>query len=150
MKELIKYSPGIWLVICGLAFFISCQKIDWLDHYAKKDHGHLKQTKDYSSEVVVKWLDLQWRVFPTPQEEDTELGFLPPRFYAYCGIALYESLVSGMPAYQSLSRQLVNMPVMSQTQPGMAYHWPTSANTALAFMTRNFLPNISGFLRGHQ
>ena len=106
-------------------------------------HGHLKQTKTHSSEVVVKWLDLQSRVLPTAQEEDSGLGFVPPRFYAYCGIALYESVVPGMPAYQSLSGQLTNMPLMLNTHPGMAYHWPTVANAALAYMTEKLLPNIS-------
>jgi hypothetical protein len=38
-----------------------------------------------------------------------------------------------MPAYQSLYGQLTDMPVMPITEPGKAYHWPTSANAALLY-----------------
>jgi hypothetical protein len=48
-----------------------------------------------------------------------------------------------MPAYQSLSEQLSEMPDMPATIPGLAYHWPACANTALAYMHRSFLPNTS-------
>lgn len=110
---------------------------------ANQTHGHLMQTKTYTSEVIQKWIDLQWRVLPTQSEEDSGLGFIPPRFYAYCGIALYESVLPGMPSYQTLSGQLTNMPQMKKVLPGTAYHWPTVANVTLAYMTRKLLPNVS-------
>jgi hypothetical protein len=59
------------------------------------------------------------------------------------GISLYESVVPGMPAYQSLSGQLIEMPAMPSTSPGLAYHWAASANAALAHTFRKFLPNTS-------
>ena len=108
---------------------------------SNKGHGHLKQTKTYSSEVVLKWMDMQLRLFRT---NATPLGGLPPqRFYAYSAIALYESVVPGMPAYQTLSGQLTDMPTMPQTLPGFAYHWSASANATLAAMSRNFFPTTS-------
>src|SRR4030095_8322364 len=61
--------------------------------------GHLKQTKEFSSEVVLKWMNMQLRVIRTTA------GMPPPtnsRFFAYSGVALYESVVNGMPDYQSL------------------------------------------------
>src|SRR5207344_3331519 len=58
-------------------------------------------------------------------------------------IALYESVVPGMPAYQTLSGQLTDMPIMPETLSGYAYHWPTCGNAALAAMTRNFFSNTS-------
>jgi hypothetical protein len=106
-------------------------------------NGHLKQTKIYSSEVVLKWLDLQNRVLMLPQEQTAPVEFLISRFYSAIGIALYESVVPGMPAYQSLSGQLLEMPQMPSTVPGLAYHWPTSANAAIAHIYRTFLPNRS-------
>ncbi|HJS55527.1 MAG TPA: hypothetical protein VJ765_13325 [Chitinophagaceae bacterium] len=110
---------------------------------ANQDHGHLQQSKTFSSEVVTKWIEVQSRVFPNAQEQPPGLVFFPPRFYGYCGIALYESVVPGMPFYQSLSEQLIDMQVMPKTQPGMAYHWSTCANTALAYMTKHLLTHIS-------
>ena len=143
----------IILLMSFILFVTSCQKKDIQAKQqaeeiataanANNQHGHLQQTKNFSSEVVLKWIDLQWRVFPTPQENGSGLGFLSSRFYAYCGIALYESVVPGMPDYQSLSGQLTTMPVMPQFQPGVAYHWPTCANSALAYMTKIFFPHIS-------
>jgi hypothetical protein len=134
----------------SLALFLSaCQK--QLDKPAPQQEeiattpnglrGHLKQTKDYSSEVVIKWMEMQLRLFRT---NATPIGGLPPqRYYGYSSIALYEAVVPGMPAYQSLDDQLTDMPDMPETLPGYAYHWPTCANAALASMTRSFFPNTS-------
>src|SRR5262245_31496388 len=120
---------SIALVTLMVALFISsCQK--QFDQPYEPDpeenaranqsnrHGHLKQTKEYSSAVALKWMELQLRVIRTTA------GMPPPtnsRLFAYAGIALYESVVNGMPAYQSLSGQLTAMPDMPQTSPGFAY-----------------------------
>jgi len=104
-------------------------------------HGHLLQTKTYSSDVVMNWIDLYKRILRTT----TRLGpgVLIAREFGYTGIALYESVMPGMPAYQSLSSQLNQMPQMPSTEPGMAYHWPSCANAALASMNRFFFPTTS-------
>ncbi|MEO7396999.1 MAG: hypothetical protein ABIW84_00390 [Ilumatobacteraceae bacterium] len=60
------------------------------------------------------------------------------RALAYCGIAAYEAVVPGMPAYQSLTGQLNSFPAMPVAEPGKAYHWAASANAALAEMNRRF------------
>ena len=142
-----KNLPALYLGL--IIFTVSCQKeLDRQGQVAQlptnaspmQDKGHLKQTKTYSSEVVTKWMDLQLRVIRTTA------GMPPPtnsRFFAYTGVALYESVVPGMPEYQSLSGQLNGMPVMEKTLPGYADHWAASANTALAFMTRQFFPATS-------
>ena len=62
------------------------------------------------------------------------------RCQAYCGIAAYEAVVNGMPAYQSLEHQLTDFPEMPKTEPGKAYHWAASANAALAEMNRRLFP----------
>jgi len=62
-------------------------------------------------------------------------GLQPGRFFAYCGIALYESVLPGMPAYQTLSEQLTDMPAMPSKRDGAA-----AANAALAAMNRDFFP----------
>ncbi len=103
--------------------------------------GHLQQTKTYSSEVAFKWIDMQLRLIRT---NPTPLGGLPPqRYYGYSAIALYESVLPGMPGYRSFSGQLTNMPAMPETLHGVAYYWPACGNAALAAMTRNFFTNAT-------
>ena len=130
MKSLAKTLS--WLSMLSLIIFISCQKqVD--KPYSQqseevgaannnKGHGHLQQTKTYSSDVCHKWIDMQLRLMQT---SSPFIGGLPvSRVFGYTGIALYESVVPGMPAYQSLSGQLNQFPGMPKL-PGFAYHWPT-------------------------
>jgi hypothetical protein len=100
---------------------------------ATETHGHLKQTKTFTADVVKKWLAVQLPLLYSPP---VSYGVNPGRYMAYSGVALYEAVVPGMPAYQSLYGQLNEMPEMPKTEPGKAYHWPTSANAALAEITR--------------
>ncbi|MBK8023007.1 MAG: hypothetical protein IPK19_16680 [Chloroflexi bacterium] len=51
---------------------------------------------------------------------------------AYTGIALYESIVPGMPEYQSLAGQLNGLDPLPQPSSGSDYHWAAVANSALA------------------
>jgi len=119
----------------------SCQKNDLSTPPSKANarvantetQGHLKQTKTYSSDVVKKWLGVQLPLLYSPP---VSYGVNPGRYMAYSGVALYEAVVPGMPAYQSLYGQLNEMPQMPTTEPGKAYHWPTCANAALAEITR--------------
>ena len=100
-------------------------------------NGHLQQTKTFSSEVALKWQDLQLNILRLPGSANP-YGLNAVRYFAYTGIALYESVLPGMPSYQTLYGQLTNMPQMPITEPGKAYHWPTSANAALAYMNKHF------------
>ena len=104
-----------------------------------KEQGHLKQTKTFSSDVVVSWINLQLQMNKAPLPAGTA-GQANDRCMAYCGIALYESVVPGMPSYQSLSGQLTDFPAMPSTEPGKAYQWAASANAALAEMNRRLFP----------
>jgi hypothetical protein len=106
------------------------------------EHGHLKQTKTYSSDVVKQWVKMHLDMLRLPLAPGTG-GASGDRLMAYCGIAVYESVVNGMPAYQSLSGQLTDFPVMPETEPGKAYHWAACANAALAEMSRKLFPTTS-------
>jgi hypothetical protein len=73
-------------------------------------------------------------------------GLLPHvtgRTYAYVGLTLYESIVPGMPGYQSLASQLNGGLALPAIQREKQYHWPASANAALAYMLKNLLPHTS-------
>ena len=146
MEKTTKILAAVVLVGSYALFFSSCQKqVDQpaqAEEFstaanANREHGHLQQTKTFSSEVGRKWQDMQNRMLRTPTTANP-FGRHGHRWFAYCGVALYESVVGGMPAYQSLDDQLTDMPDMPETEPGKAYHWPTSANAALAYLNKKF------------
>jgi hypothetical protein len=99
-------------------------------------NGQLNQTKTYSSEVAYKWMDMTLHLIIT---NPTPLGEIPAgRYFYYSAIAMYESVVPGMPAYQSLTGQLADLPAMPATLPGYKYNWDICANSAMAAITRSF------------
>jgi hypothetical protein len=125
------------IIIAMAIIFISCERTN-LREILEQDPGHLKQAKVYSGDVAIAWMKMQLeitRTYPTP------LAIQPFRHFAYCGIALYETVLPGMPEYRSLSGQLTDMPMMPQIIPGLSYHWPTCANAALAAINHSFFPS---------
>src|SRR5436189_625776 len=108
-----------------------------------KGHGHLQQTKTFSADVVIRWLNMQLDMLRVPLTGGATGSQAANRAMAYCGIAVYESVVPGMPAYQTLTGQLNGFPEMPPTEPGKAYHWAASANAALAEMNRRLFPGAS-------
>lgn len=151
MKLLANLSTAKWLALLSFVFVISsCQKEtkqsliqeEFASAANNKGNGHLKQTKTFSSDVVIQWLNMQLDMLRVPLAPGTGSQGAD-RAMAYCGIAAYESVVPGMPAYQSLTGQLTNFPDMPSTEPGKAYHWAASANAALAEMNRRLFPTTS-------
>ena len=94
----------------------------------------------YSASVVHDWFNLSLQmVQQTP-------GFSPPvaaRALGYLGLALYESVVPGMPAHASLAGQLNELSSLPWAQPDEPLHWPTVANASLATMNRMMFPSAS-------
>ena len=133
------------LLLFSVVIFIACQKgiekqssqQEEVARAANQSHGHLVQTNKFPATVALKWQDLQNRFLRTPTTANP-YGRHGHRWFAYSGIALYEAVVPGMPSYQSLDNQLTDMPDMPDTEPGKAYHWPTAANAALAYMNKHF------------
>jgi hypothetical protein len=141
----------IWIIV---PIFISCQKeINTSNQKASANttarntgfNGHLKQTNTYSSEVALKWMNMQLRLMAATTGVPNN-AFCRP--FAYSGVALYEAVVPGMPAYQSIATQLSGLTGLPETGPGLAYHWAASANAALALMNRKMFPNASTTNKG--
>jgi hypothetical protein len=133
---------------CLCLFLIACQKdLSRTDssqelQLARNNevNGHLKQTKTFSSDVAIKWMDMQVK----QMRAYAGVGNVAySRYYAYSGITLYEAVVPGMPAYQSIAPQLNGLSGLPQTIPGAGYHWAASANAALAYINRKMFPNAS-------
>ena len=88
----------------------------------------MELTSDYEPTVAVEWMNLLCDRVRTE-------GYSPPvasRIYAYTSIALYESVVAGMPDYKSLNLYLNDMPEMPGIDPILKYDWPSSAISAMA------------------
>jgi len=105
-------------------------------------YGHLTLTKTFSADVVIQWLNMQLDMLRVPLAAGTgsqEAG----RAQAYCGIALYEAVVPGMPHYRSLQGQLTDFQGLPAIEKGKAYHWAATANAALAEMNRKLFPTTS-------
>ena len=99
-----------------------------------------KPAAQFSSGVATEWFSLA--LLLTQQTP----GFSPPvasRALAYVGLALYESVVPGMPQHQSLAGQLNELSSLPWAQPDEPLHWPTVANASMAAMTRMMFSNAS-------
>lgn len=137
-------SNRLMMMILFVITFAACQKKDIASPEefpassarSKDANGHLKQTNTFSADVVKRWLEVQTSMLH--RQSGNPFGLNPPRYMAYTGVALYEAVVPGMPAYRSLQGQLTEMPTMPATTPGQGYHWPSSAHAALATMTKKF------------
>ncbi|HEX6846061.1 MAG TPA: vanadium-dependent haloperoxidase [Chitinophagaceae bacterium] len=140
---------NVSFVVVFILVFASCQKqvtnpeqqeeISSAANNQNK-HGHLKQTKTFSADVAIRWMNMQIDLM----RKTTTVGNVAfCRHYAYSGIALYESVVPGMPAYQSIASQLNGLSGLPTTTPGFAYHWAATANAALALINKKMFPNAS-------
>ncbi|WP_367392880.1 vanadium-dependent haloperoxidase [Lewinella sp. LCG006] len=110
----------------------------------KKDDDLVIQldTSDYSSEVVLSWIELTLKLTKeTP-------GYSPPvaaRVYGYSGLALYESVRHGMPGYKSLEGQLNDFSIgtIPAIDQNVEYHWGAVANSTLALFLKNCFQTTS-------
>lgn len=118
IRKLCAYSA----VIIAAAFFLNGCGDDKTSNPASPANA-----SDFTAEVATEWFRLSYDLV---QDE----SYSPPRAsraFGYASVALYESVVSGMPGFQSLAGQLNDLGSLPQaTDP--PYHWPTVANTALA------------------
>ncbi len=76
-------------------------------------------------------------------------GFTPPvasRAFGYAGVALYETVVPGMPQYQSLQGQLQDMPKIAAPDLNLEYNWAVAANAAMAYVAKSYYANMSNTL----
>lgn len=99
-----------------------------------------KATQLYDSQVATDWFEM----FRTLTKKNP--GFSPPvasRAFGYAGFTLYETVVNGMPRYQSLVGQVASLESLPQPNVGVEYHWAVAANSAMRFVAKNFYANMS-------
>jgi membrane-associated phospholipid phosphatase len=127
------------LVVVGLTTQVQAQTTQQTASVANR-------TADtYSAAVATEWTSLALSL--TQQTP----GFSPPvaaRAFGYLGLALYESIVPGMPGYTSLAGQLNELNSLPVAQPDEPLHWPTVANASMAMMTRMMFSNATAENKG--
>src|SRR5687767_12832146 len=93
----------------------------------------------YPGDVAIKWINLQQKLIKkTP-------GFDPlvtARCFAYSGLTLYESVVGGMPGYNSVASPLIGDNINALPDRQMI-DWAASANAAMAFILKNLFASTS-------
>jgi hypothetical protein len=130
MKKLIYNSLAFTLLILALTI-TSCRKDEALFVSTP--------TEFLDAQVAHDWNDM----FRSLTKKTT--GFTPPvasRALGYAGVTLYETVVPGMPNFQSLQGQLTQMPEMPKTDPTLEYNWAIAANFAMGYVARNFYPTM--------
>ncbi|MCF0062858.1 vanadium-dependent haloperoxidase [Dyadobacter chenwenxiniae] len=133
MKQCLKFRHiiqiAVWLVISSVSAVSA-------DPHAVKSKNDVSS---FPADVVTSWIDLQLKIAQTtPAPPPVTL-----RRCVYTGITLYESVVPGMPEYQSIASQLNGLQALPSIQKGETYYWPASANAAMASITKSLYPMTS-------
>ncbi len=93
------------------------------------------------ADVPAKWYALAIQLSRTTPNQSP--GPIISRTFGYMGLALYESVVPGIPADKSIQSQLNEMPALPQVVCGEKYFYPSCANAALANMVHHMFGNTS-------
>ncbi len=98
-------------------------------------------TLKFGTDVPAKWWALAINLSRTTANQNA--GPIIARTFGYMGITLYESVVPGMPHYQSIQKQLNGLPALPRVVCGDDYFYPAAANAALANMVHHMFGNTS-------
>ena len=133
-----------------LVYLVLLSAITGLFSFRKVHHAVSLTDKNllassYSADVLDQWMAMQIKLMSS-----TIASFNGPfvRIYSYSSIAAYQSVYPGIPANSSNRfsiKQLNGMPDLPQTDRNKKYHWPSSLNAAMAFMTRAMFPSTSSY-----
>ena len=93
------------------------------------------------ADVPAQWYALAVKLSRTTPNQSP--GPIISRAFGYMGVALYESVVPGIPADKSIQSQLNEMPALPQIVCGEKYFYPSCANAALASMVHHMFGNTS-------
>jgi hypothetical protein len=135
------FVPFLVFFIC-LLLSTSCKKDE--DPSAQKKEGtddtNRKKATVYPADIALSWINLQLKLNQTTPSSPT----VQARRFAYTAIALYESVLPGLPnGHKTLVGQLNGLSALPAPLSGLSYHWLASANATLAAMNRNFFPGTS-------
>lgn len=137
-KTLMKTIRPMNIILFGFILFISgCenQAFDSADNNMDTNYKYIihSHTKKYNAEVATQWFNLLTdlaKVTPYNPPQST-------RIFAYSSLALYESVVPGMPSYQSIYKYLTGNEIGFESNN--TYYWPAVANAAMARISTSIL-----------
>ncbi|QEC55320.1 vanadium-dependent haloperoxidase [Flavisolibacter ginsenosidimutans] len=95
----------------------------------------------FGADVPAKWYALAINLSRTTPNQSP--GPINSRAFGYMGLALYESVMPGIPGDKSMQSQLNEMPALPQVVHGEKYFYPSCANAALANMVHHMFGNTS-------
>ena len=112
---------------------------------AANNGNALPHTKQYPADVANDWFTLLTEI------SRSQPYFSPQalRLFAYSGVTLYESVVPGMPSYQSMYTHLTGNVITVDHKKD--YFWPATANAAMARISSRIMqdypaPNLASVL----
>lgn len=125
-----KLGTKVFIMTLSLLSLVvgSCVEIvPAIEKFKVKDNvSALPHTKQFEGDVATEWFNLLTEIIKTkPYFSPQAL-----RIFSYSGIALYESVVPGMPSYQSIYKHLTGNTIESDKKKD--YYWPACANAAIA------------------
>src|ERR1700730_8852473 len=101
MKSFNQLTKAKWIIVFAVILFslTGCQKHlkenqDEVISSANGNHEDHQQARNYSSKVVRDWMNMELRIIRTTA---FAFGGGTSRYMGYVGVALYESVVPGMP-----------------------------------------------------
>lgn len=98
-----------------------------IEKYRTKDNASaLPHTKQFEADVATEWFNMLTEITRTKPYFNPQVL----RIFSYSGIALYESVVPGMPSYQSIYNHLTGNTIEFDKKKD--YYWPACANAAIA------------------
>ncbi len=122
---------------CGIAVFLqSCSS----NSIEPTPVSNSKATSEFNSDFLMSWTDLQLKLIRTTP------GYAPPvaaRALGYSYLAIYESVVSGMPEYSSLAGQINGLASLPKPDQSKEYNWASAANAAMAAMLNHLYSGTS-------
>ena len=147
MRTTISRRSVVYLVLFLAVFATaleSCKKTDVprgslpeTESNANPSVSALRHTKQYPADVATSWFRLLTDIVKTrPYPNPAAL-----RIFSYGGVALYESVVPGMPSYQSIYKYLTSNTI--EVDHKKDYYWPACANAAIARISSRIFQNYA-------
>jgi hypothetical protein len=125
------------IMIAAFLIPMGCRKENRVDPPIGKN-GFLAAL--YNAEVPLAWFKMAiYLSLTTPGTT----GPVASRTFGYMGLALYESVVPGMPDNKTIQHQLNGLPELPKVENFKLYYYSVSANAALANMTHHMFGNAS-------
>ena len=91
-------------------------------------------------EIATKWAEMTTYIMQyTPQNSPT----FASRSIGYIGLTMYESIVQGFLAYNSVQSQLNGLPALPQVDPTQEYNWPLALNAGQSLIIKSIYNQTS-------